>query len=120
MSFSLRDSQFKAKVINEVEKTLRTYGKFLIIDIGKPNNKTLKSLFSLYLKYLVPLTGGLLTGRGIRNQWSLLYKTYQELPQNRSLEEYLKDIFYSVYLQEFVFGGLVIVLAMNKMDKKKQ
>lgn len=118
MSFSLRDSQKKTRVINEVKKILTERGKFLIIDIGKPNDAALMSFFSLYLKYIVPIMGGLLTRRGPRNQWSLLYNTYLKLPQNRRLEEYLEAVFNSVYVREFLFGGLVIVLATNKIQSK--
>jgi len=117
MSFSLRDSQKKTKVINEVKKILMERGKLLIIDIGKPNNTTVMSFFSLYLKYIVPVMGGLLTRRGPKNQWSLLYNTYQKLPQNKRLAEYLKGVFYLVYVREFLFGGLVIALATNKATK---
>jgi demethylmenaquinone methyltransferase/2-methoxy-6-polyprenyl-1,4-benzoquinol methylase len=111
MSFSLRDSQKKGRVIYNVKKILKIKGTFLIIDIGKPNNILIMTLFSLYLKYIVPVISGLLTRRGPNNQWSLLHITYLKLPQNRILLTHLKNKFHKVHMQEFIFGGLIIALA---------
>jgi len=113
MSFSLRDSQKKGQVIKDVEKTLRRDGCFLIIDIGRPNNFLIEYFIALYIRYLVPIIGGLLTGRGYNNPWSLLYKTYNRLPQNERLHRYLEKMFRSVTLKEYSFGGLITLKAVK-------
>src|SRR4030067_3357147 len=105
LSYALRDSKEKIKVINNVKKALKPNGKLLIIDIGKPNNKLIDQMFSLYLRYIVPILSGLASGRGYRNPWSLLYKTYEILPQNQSLLYYLRNLVGTTYMKEYCLGG---------------
>jgi len=113
MSFSLRDSQRKGQVIDGVKTALGGGGCFLIIDIGRPENLLIEHFIALYIRYLVPVIGGLITGRGCKNPWNLLYKTYNRLPRNRLLRGYLEGMFSVVTLKEYSFGGLITLKAVK-------
>ena len=110
-SYALRDSTDKVGVLREVDRTLRGGGRFLIVDIGKPRNQLIRGLFSLYMRYGVPLLGGLAGGYGYRNPWRLLYKTYELLPLNGELLNTLRTIFGSAKLEEQALGGLIVAIA---------
>ncbi|RLI08987.1 hypothetical protein DRO42_05335 [Candidatus Bathyarchaeota archaeon] len=110
-SYALRDSVDKDAVLGEVSRILRGGGRFLVVDIGKPDNPLVRGFFSLYMRYGVPILAGLATGYGYRNPWSTLYKTYALLPTNRELLEALRSAFGSARLEERAFGGLVVAVA---------
>ena len=110
-SYALRDSVDKDAVLRGVSRILRGGGRFLVVDIGKPDNPLVRGFFSLYMRYGVPILAGLATGYGYRNPWSTLYKTYALLPTNRELLEVLRSAFGSARLEERAFGGLVVAVA---------
>ena len=113
MSFSLRDSRKKGRVIADVRGSLKSGGCFLIIDIGRPDNPLIEHFISLYIRVLVPIIGGILTGRGYRNPWSLLYKTYDRLPRNHVLLHHIIGAFGDATLTEYSFGGLISLKAIK-------
>ena len=116
-SYALRDSTDKARVLREVSRALRRGGRFLIVDIGKPNNPLVRGVFSLYMRYGVPILGGLAGGYGYRNPWALLYKTYELLPTNDELLDTLKAVFGAAQLEERAFGGLIVAIAEKASDR---
>lgn len=110
-SYALRDSLDKVRTLKEVNRALVEGGKFLVVDIGKPNNPLTRGLFSLYMRYGVPILGGLAGGYSYRNPWSLLFKTYMLLPVNKELLDNLRTVFGSAELEEVAFGGLIVAIA---------
>jgi demethylmenaquinone methyltransferase/2-methoxy-6-polyprenyl-1,4-benzoquinol methylase len=117
-AYALRDSTNKARALQEVKSVLKDGGKFLIVDIGKPNNPIMRGFFSFYMRYIMPVIGGLVTGRGYRNPWSLLHKTYRLLPINNGLLAMLKRIVGRAELEELALGGLVVAVTEKSSGKK--
>ena len=112
-AYAIRDSTDTKKVLEEIGKILRKDGRLLVIDIGKPNNRIVRGVFSLYMRYVVPLLGGLLTRYGYRNPWSILYKTYVLLPVNVELESLMGRMLGHAEVEERAFGGLIIASAVK-------
>jgi len=110
-AYALRDSTDRERSLREIRHTLRGRGRLLLVDIGKPNNRVLRGFFALYMRYVVPIIGGLAAGYGYRNPWSVLYKTYALLPVNKSLEEMMRKTIGHADVVEIAFGGLVIAVA---------
>lgn len=113
-AYALRDSTDKKRALKEIENSLRKRGSLLIIDIGKPNNPLAKGFFSLYMRHVMPIMGGLASGYGYRNPWNTLYKTYVLLPVNKSLLDMMKNIVGHTELEEPAFGGLIVAIATKK------
>ena len=113
-AYALRDSIDKPRAFDEIRGALRAKGKLLMIDIGKPNNPIIRGLFNLYMRFMVPIMAGIAAGRGPRNPWSTLYKTYELLPVNKELQEMLEQIIGRSEVQEKSFGGLMIGVAEKK------
>ena len=117
-AFALRDSKDKEKVLVEVRESLMVGGKLLVVDIGKPDNVIVREILALYVRFVVPLLGGLLSRHGIRNPWGLLYKTYELLPVNGELESLMGRVLGRAEVEERAFGGLVVATALKIKGSK--
>jgi len=110
-AFALRDSLHKERALIEISQTLKVGGILLLVDIGKPNNPIVKRAISIYIRHIVPILAGLTAGYGYKNPWSLLFKTYDLLPDNKILLEMLRYTIGLASLRELIFGGLIIAFA---------
>lgn len=111
MAFALRDSLHKKRVLREIKRALRDHGKLLVVDIGKPDNRVTRGFFTLYMKYIVPLIGAMATKYGLRNPWSMLYKTYTRLPENYKLMHLTEKVIGDAVLTEKTMGALILLTA---------
>jgi demethylmenaquinone methyltransferase/2-methoxy-6-polyprenyl-1,4-benzoquinol methylase len=111
MAFALRDSLHKQRVLMEIRDILRAHGKLLVIDIGKPDNRVTRGFFTLYMKYIVPLIGAMVTKYGLKNPWRMLYKTYTCLPQNYKLMHLTERVIGKAVLTEKAMGSLILLTA---------
>jgi demethylmenaquinone methyltransferase/2-methoxy-6-polyprenyl-1,4-benzoquinol methylase len=110
-AYALRDSTDKERTLEEIRYILQIEGRFLVVDIGKPNNPLLRSFLSLYMRFIVPILGGLVTGYGYKNPWSILYKTYVLLPSNKKLLDMMSQTLGHSELDELAMGGLIVAMA---------
>lgn len=115
-AYALRDSTDKVRALMEVSRVLMVGGGLLVVDVGKPDNPLVRGFFSLYMRYIVPILGGLFGGYGYRNPWGLLYRTYELLPVNGALLAVLRALFGAAVLEEHAFGGLIVALATKTSD----
>ena len=117
-AYALRDSTDKPRTIAEIDGVLREGGRLLVIDVGRPSNPIVEGFLALYMRYVVPVIGGLVAGYGYVNQWSYLYKTYEMLPVNHILLRMLEHVFGEAEVLELSLGGLVVALAEKRIRKK--
>jgi demethylmenaquinone methyltransferase / 2-methoxy-6-polyprenyl-1,4-benzoquinol methylase len=108
--YSLRDSFSLVEAISEVHRVLKNEGRFIIVDIGKPDNVLLRSFVSFYLKYILGIIAYSVSGkRGLR--FKTLYGTFIRWPKNALLNELLLNKFSKVKFTKKMFGGAIIVVA---------
>jgi ubiquinone/menaquinone biosynthesis C-methylase UbiE len=115
-AYAIRDSLDKPIAISEACSTLCPAGKFLLIDIGKPDNPVIRGFMGVFMKYVVPALGGLVAGYGYRNPWSKLYLTYTKLPPNNELVSMIGDNVRVVDRIEKILGALVIVVGARELE----
>jgi len=115
-AYALRDSLNKPLAISEACKTLQHDGRFLLIDIGKPDNPIIRGFMSVFMKFVVPVLGGLTAGYGYRNPWSKLYLTFEKLPPNDKLVSIVAQNVKVVDRMEKILGALVIILGIRGCD----
>ncbi len=115
-AYALRDSLDKPKAISEACKTLQSHGHFLLIDIGKPDNPVIRGFMGVFMKYFVPVLGGLVAGYGYDNPWSKLYLTFQRLPPNNVLVSIIGDNVRVVDRIEKILGALVIIVGKKAVQ----
>ncbi len=109
-AYALRDSLDKPRAISEACKAIRPDGRFLLIDIGKPDNPIIRGFMSVFMRFFVPVLGGLVAGYGYRNPWSKLYLTFAKLPPNNTLVSIVAQNIMVVDRIEKILGALVIIL----------
>jgi demethylmenaquinone methyltransferase/2-methoxy-6-polyprenyl-1,4-benzoquinol methylase len=113
-AYALRDSLDKEASFNEVHRVLNEGGKFLLVDIGKPDNIILRTGMSAYMRIMVPLIGALAGGKRPNNPWKILYDTFELLPKNGELKKLVLGIFGGADLTEHSLGGLVTLTAVKR------
>lgn len=108
--YSLRDSFSLVEAINEVHRVLKNEGRFIIVDIGKPDNILFRIFVTFYLKYILGIIAYSVSGKsGLR--FKTLYGTFLRWPKNSVLNELLLNKFSKVKFTRKMFGGAIIVVA---------
>ncbi len=110
-AYALRDSLDKETSFSEVHRVLDEGGKFLLIDIGKPDNFILRGGMSTYMRLMVPLIGAVAGGSRSNNPWSILFDTFKLLPTNNNLLTMVTRIFGFAEMNELSLGGLIILVS---------
>ncbi len=108
--YSLRDSIDLQQAIAEMHRVLKNDGRLVIIDLGKPDNRILRGMVSIYLKYFLEIFAYLAAGNsGLK--FKTLYGTYVRWPKNSELEYMLREKFSYVQFDRGLMGGAVIIAA---------
>ena len=110
-SFSFRDSPNKLLELKEVSMIVRNY--YIVIDIGRPDNRFVERVEFLYLKYFVPLIAGIYSRKGYKNPWRILYKTFLSMPTNNLLLLTFSKFFKKVKIWKYLFGGAILLIAQT-------
>jgi len=108
--YSLRDAFSLVEAISEIHRVLKNEGRFIIVDIGKPDNMLLRSLVAFYLKYVLGIIAYSVSGkRGLK--FKTLHGTFLRWPKNAKLNDLLLEKFSRVKFTKKMFGGAIIVVA---------
>jgi demethylmenaquinone methyltransferase/2-methoxy-6-polyprenyl-1,4-benzoquinol methylase len=106
--YSLRDAIQLRQAISEMHRVLKSGGRLVIVDLGKPDGIIQRALVSAYLKYFLAMFAYLVAGRtGLK--FRTLYGTYLRWPKNSELENMLRELFSKVEFEKGMFGGAVII-----------
>ena len=108
--YSLRDAINLRIAISEIHRVLKKGGRFVIVDLGKPDNALIRAGVSFYLMCILPIVAFGIGGR-LGLKFGTLYGTYKRWPQNKKLEKLLQEKFSRVEFEKDLMGGAVIVAA---------
>ena len=106
--YSLRDAISLKIAISEIHRILKKDGKWVIVDLGKPDNPIIRLGVSLYLKTILPVIAYTIGGK-LGLKFAALYETYRLWPQNRKLESLLNEKFSKIEFEKDLMGGAVTV-----------
>jgi demethylmenaquinone methyltransferase / 2-methoxy-6-polyprenyl-1,4-benzoquinol methylase len=110
--YSLRDSINLEIAVSEIHRILKKNGRFLIVDLGKPDNKLIRLGVSIYLKYIINIFAYIIAKKtGLKFQ--TLYGTFLKWPQNKTLNLVLKKQFSQVDFRTKLMGGSIIVSSIK-------
>jgi demethylmenaquinone methyltransferase/2-methoxy-6-polyprenyl-1,4-benzoquinol methylase len=108
--YSLRDAINLETAISEIHRILKKGGRFIIVDLGKPDKKIIRLGVSMYLKYILKIFAYIVAGEnGLK--FKALYGTYTKWPKNQILYSLLKKNFSSVKFKKKMMGGSIIISA---------
>jgi demethylmenaquinone methyltransferase / 2-methoxy-6-polyprenyl-1,4-benzoquinol methylase len=108
--YSLRDAISLRTAISEIHRVLKKGGRFVIVDLGKPDNLLIRAGVSFYLRAFLPVIA-MAAGGKLGLKFAALYGTYRLWPQNKKLKSLLLEKFARVEFDTGMMGGAVIVAA---------
>lgn len=108
--YSLRDAINLRIAISEIHRVLKKDGRFVIVDLGKPDNPIIRAGVSFYLRAILPILAVIGGGR-LGLKFATLYGTYKLWPQNKKLESLLLERFSRVEFEKGMLGGAIMVAA---------
>jgi demethylmenaquinone methyltransferase/2-methoxy-6-polyprenyl-1,4-benzoquinol methylase len=108
--YSLRDAINLRIAISEIHRVLKKDGRFVIVDLGKPDNPVIRTGVSFYLRAVLPILAVIGGGR-LGLKFATLYGTYKLWPQNKKLESLLLERFSRVEFETGMLGGAIMVAA---------
>lgn len=108
--YSLRDAINLRVAISEIHRVLKNDGRFVIVDLGKPDNPLVRAGVAFYLRTILPIIA-LIAGGKLGLKFGTLYGTFKRWPQNKKLESMLLEKFSKVEFEKDLMGGAIIVAA---------
>jgi len=108
--YSLRDAISLKTAISEVHRVLKKDGKWVIVDLGKPDKSILRFGVTFYLRIILPVIAFIAGGK-LGLKFATLYGTYKLWPQNKKLERLLLEKFSRVEFEKDLMGGAIMVAA---------
>ena len=108
--YSLRDAISLKTAISEIHRVLKKGGRFVIVDLGKPDDTITRLGVSFYLRIVVPIIAFFAGGK-LGLKFATLYQTYKFWPQNKKLESMLLEKFSKVEFDKDLMGGAIMVAA---------
>ncbi|MBI3842948.1 MAG: class I SAM-dependent methyltransferase [Thaumarchaeota archaeon] len=108
--YSLRDAISLKTAISEIHRVLKKGGRFVIVDLGKPDHFLIRFGVSFYLKLILPIIAFVAAGK-LGLKFSTLYRTYKLWPQNKKLEKMLLEKFSKAEFEKAMMGGAIMVAA---------
>ena len=114
--FALRDSLDLSKSIEEYHRVCNLTGAFADVDLGKPDGLIKRVASLCYIRYVMPtIARAAIRGRIEGNPWRMIVPTFESLPTNGDVLSRVKAKFGSAKLREFLSGGLIVIIARNKL-----
>lgn len=108
--YSLRDAISLKIAISEIHRVLKKGGRFVIVDLGKPDDPLIRTGVSFYLRVILPILA-IIGGGRLGLKFATLYDTYRLWPQNKKLEAILLEKFSKVEFGKGMLGGAIMVAA---------
>ena len=108
--YSLRDAISLKTAISEMHRVLKNGGRWIIVDLGKPDQAIIRFGVTCYLRLLLPIIAFVAGGR-LGLKFATLYGTYKLWPQNKKLESLLLEKFSKVEFDKDLMGGAIMVAA---------
>ena len=103
ISFGIRNTEFPQKVLSEMFRVLKQNGRALILEFSLPANPLMRALALFYLRTLVPLIGGLISGNG--EAYRYLNRTIEKFPSGESFCDVMQEAgFRIVRFNPLTFG----------------
>lgn len=108
--YSLRDAISLKIAISEMHRILKKDGKWIIVDLGKPDNPIIRFGVSFYLKMILPIVAYAAGGK-LGLKFATLYGTYRVWPKNKKLKSLLLEKFSKIEFDKDLMGGAIMIAA---------
>jgi ubiquinone/menaquinone biosynthesis C-methylase UbiE len=114
--FAIRDAKNLSKALEEISALLKLGGKFLIVDLAKPDSRFRSMLIGIYWRIFAPAIAFLSSGR-LGLKFGDLAKTFYRLPKNNEILTLMKKSGFRVASAEYSMMGGACILLLSKEQK---
>jgi demethylmenaquinone methyltransferase / 2-methoxy-6-polyprenyl-1,4-benzoquinol methylase len=112
--FSIRDARDLSAALRQINILLKENGKFLIVDLSKPDSPLKSGLISVYWRVLAPAIAFLSSGK-LGLKFGALAKTYKRLPKISEFFRLSEAEGFEVTKSEFsMLGGACVILLTKR------
>ena len=111
--FSIRDAKDLKAALEQINRLLKPNGRFLIVDLSKPDSPVRSGLISIYWRIFAPLIASLSVGK-LGWKFAALSKTYRRLPKISEFIHLAEAGGFEITRSEFSMLGGVSVLLLSK------
>jgi demethylmenaquinone methyltransferase/2-methoxy-6-polyprenyl-1,4-benzoquinol methylase len=109
MAFGFRNLVNRDKALQEMHRVLKKDGIVAILEFSKPKLPILRNVYFFYLKRIIPLLGGLLTGE--YQAYRYLATSIENFPEVETVREMLRKAGFSeVFTKSLTFGVVTLYL----------
>lgn len=115
IAFGIRNIPDLDNFLIEVNRILKPGGKLAILELVRPDNKFIGMLYAIYLGKILPLIGGVVSGKRFAYQY--LSKTIETFLEPDDLEQMLKKYGFSEVTQHPQTFGVSTIMICRKDDK---
>ncbi len=107
IAFGLRNLPDWSEGLREMQRVIRRGGMLLVLDFSLPQFGALRAAYRLYLHRIVPLIGGILTGKG--DAYSYLGDSIERFPHGETMLQLLREVGFRTAEAEPLSGGIVTI-----------
>lgn len=112
IAFGFRNLPNREEALREFYRVLKQGGLLAILEFSMPSNRVIKPLYLIYLKYLVPLIGGALTGD--KEAYQYLAESIQKFPTPKEVEAMAQRVGFLPLERKFFTFGVVCLYLFRK------
>jgi demethylmenaquinone methyltransferase/2-methoxy-6-polyprenyl-1,4-benzoquinol methylase len=108
MCFGLRNLMDIPLGLKEMFRVLKPGGKFITVDLGKPQGLWQKKLYQIYYENLMPWLGRVIFHRHEYNSFAYLSISNKYFPDSEKIMDMMREAgFKGVYDRKYMLGGVV-------------
>ncbi|MCC6026084.1 MAG: ubiquinone/menaquinone biosynthesis methyltransferase [Caldimicrobium sp.] len=109
IAFGFRNLVNRDKALQEMHRVLKKDGLLAILEFSKPKLPIIRNVYFFYLKKVIPLIGGLLTGD--YQAYRYLATSIENFPEVETIREMLRKTGFSeVFTKSLTFGVVTLYL----------
>ena len=112
MAFGIRNVEGPLEVLREMRRVLKPQGRALILEFSLPENKILRAAHLFYLRTVVPIVGGLISGHG--EAYRYLNQTIERFPRGAAFCAIMADAGFHNVTAHPLLGGIATIYVGEK------
>lgn len=112
MAYGLRNMPEREKALSEVLRVLKPGGSFTCLDFSTPPNVIWRFGYNIYLKYMIPFWGRIVTGNA--EGFKYLARSIQAFPDSKGVARMFSDAGFGDVAIHHCAGGIACIHTASK------
>jgi demethylmenaquinone methyltransferase / 2-methoxy-6-polyprenyl-1,4-benzoquinol methylase len=114
--FAIRDARDLALALKQIARILEPGGRFLIVDLSKPDSRTKRVLIGVYWRVFSPLLATIASPK-LGRRFAALYTTFQKLPAKSEFRALARKCGFDFEFERYHMMGASAVILLRKSPK---